>query len=32
VLPFIPNPRFSALRFVAVYIGQAVMQQNLMNG
>lgn len=32
VLPFIPDPRSSALRFVAVYIGQAVMQQNLMNG
>jgi hypothetical protein len=29
---FVSNPGFSALRFVAVHIGQAIMQQHLMNG
>jgi hypothetical protein len=32
VLAFVPDPGFSALRFVAVHIGQAMMQQHLMNG
>ena len=31
VLAFVPNPEFSALRFVAVHIGQAMREQHLMN-
>ena len=32
MLAFVSNPRFSALRFVAVHISQAMIQQDLMNG
>jgi len=32
VLAFVPDPGLPALRFVAVHVGQAMMQQNLMDG